>query len=199
MKAGGKSANCELTVLPAHAHTLAHNGAIPATCIDDGNDEYWYCADCGKFFADEDAQTAISSEETVIAALGHDYRNGKCTRCGETDPDYHRGIEYRINGITLRDSAYQSISAIPRGTFYAEVSVTNLCAEATDTLVLATYDSNGKMLGMSFLYANPQIGQTFVLGTGIDNSKGEVAKIKAFMLPMLGGLTPLAESVELGI
>lgn len=69
----------------------------------------------------------------------------------------------------------------------------------TDLLVLATYDSNGKMLGMSFLYANPQIGQTFVLGTGIDNSKGEVAKIKAFMLPMLGGLTPLAESVEIGI
>lgn len=109
-----------------------------------------------------------------------------------------RGVEYRINGITLRDSAYQSISAIPRGTFYAEVSVTNLYAEAMDTLVLATYDSSGKMLGMSFLYANPQIGQTFVLGTGIDNSKGEVAKIKAFMLPMLGGLTPLAESAELG-
>lgn len=110
-----------------------------------------------------------------------------------------RGVEYRINGITLRDSAYQSISAIPRGTFYAEVSVTNLCAEVTDALVLATYDSNGKMLGMSFLYANPQIGQTFVLGTGIDNSKGEVAKIKAFMLPVLGGLTPLAESAELGV
>ena len=110
-----------------------------------------------------------------------------------------RGVEYRINGITLRDSAYQSVRAIPRGTFYAEVSVINLCAEATDTLVLATYDSNGKMLGMSFLYANPQIGQTFVLGTGIDNSKGEVAKLKAFMLPVLGGLTPLAESAELGI
>ena len=109
-----------------------------------------------------------------------------------------RGIEYKINGITLRDSSYQSITAIPRGTFYAEVSVTNLSSTTMDTLLLATYDANGRMLGLSFLYANPQIGQTFVLGTSLDNSKGDIAKIKAFMLPMLGGLTPLAEAVEYG-
>ncbi len=107
-----------------------------------------------------------------------------------------RGVEYRINGITLRDSGYQSIGAIPRGTFYAEVSVTNLSSNSMDTLLLATYDRDGRMLGLSFLYANPGVGQTFVLGTSIDNSRGDVAQIKAFMLPMLGGLVPLAESAE---
>ena len=108
-----------------------------------------------------------------------------------------RGIEYLINGITLRDNYYQSIGAIPRGTFYAEVSVTNLSSTTTDTLVLAAYDKNGKFLKTAFLYANPPIGYTFVLGTSIDNANGEVAKLKALMLPVLGGLTPLAVSVEL--
>jgi len=108
-----------------------------------------------------------------------------------------RGIEYQINGITLRDSSYQKVSAIPRGMFYAEVSVTNLSSTNLDTLILATYDASGRQLGLSFLYANPHIGQTFVLGASIDNSRGEVATIKAFLLPLLGGLTPLAESAEL--
>lgn len=107
-----------------------------------------------------------------------------------------RGIEYQITGIVLRDSAYQPISKAPRGTFYAEVSVKNLSSETMDTLVLAAYDSEGRLLDMKFLYANPMIGQTFTLGAGMDNSAGNIASVKAFMLPMLGGLTPLAEAVE---
>lgn len=107
-----------------------------------------------------------------------------------------RGIEYQITGIKLRDSSYNEITGIPRGKFYAEVSVKNLSSTTMDSLVLATYDSNGKMLDLNFLYANPQIGQTFTLGVSIDNSAGRVAKIKAFMLPVLNGLVPLAEAVE---
>lgn len=107
-----------------------------------------------------------------------------------------RGIEYTINGITLRDSEYQPISTIPDGGFYAEVSVTNLCSVTTDTLVLATYDSTGKMQDIYFIYANPQIGQTFTMGAYISNPGRNVTRIKAFMLPVLGGLVPLAEAVE---
>ena len=69
-------------------------------------------------------------------------------------------------------------------------------ADRPDTLVLAAYDSEGRLLDMKFLYANPMIGQTFTLGAGMDNSAGNIASVKAFMLPMLGGLTPLAEAVE---
>lgn len=107
-----------------------------------------------------------------------------------------RGIEYEIAGIQLRDSSYQVITKAPKGTFYAEVSVRNLSSETMDTLVLAAYDGDGKLLDMKFLYANPMVGQTFTLGAGMDNSAGNIAVLKAFMLPMLGGLVPLAESVE---
>jgi len=106
--------------------------------------------------------------------------------------DEHRGIEYRFNGITIRDpETYETLNAIPDGNFYAEVSVTNLKSKTTDSLVVASYDKDGRMLDISFLYANPGVGNTVVFGALIQNS-GEVASIKAFMLAALNGLRPLA-------
>ena len=108
-----------------------------------------------------------------------------------------RGVEYQISKFTLRDTNYSPITSIPNGNFLVEVSVKNLSSVTMDTLLLATYDANGKMLDLIFLYTNPPINYTFTLGTNINNHAGNVNRIKAFMLPMLGGLVPLAESVEL--
>ena len=47
----------------------------PATCTDDGVEKR-ACAICG------------SAEERTPPALGHDFQDGVCTRCGEKDPDY---------------------------------------------------------------------------------------------------------------
>lgn len=110
-----------------------------------------------------------------------------------------RGTEYHINGITLLGPDYQAVETIPTGSFYAQVSVTNLCSETMDTLILATYDKDGRMLDLDFLFADPQVGQTFILGAMIDNADGEIAEIRAFMLPMLGGTpVPLANSATIG-
>lgn len=108
-----------------------------------------------------------------------------------------RGIEYKITELSLLDGNYNPISSIPKGTFYVEVGVKNLSSTTMDTLALATYDEGGRFLGMQYLRSNPPIGYTFVLGTSLDNSSGDIAKIKAFVLPVLGGMVPLAESVEL--
>jgi len=107
-----------------------------------------------------------------------------------------RGIEYEITGISLRDGRFQPISQIPVGMFYAEVSVRNISSTSVDTVMLAAYDAGGKMLSLQYLYANPEIGQTFVLGTSVDNTAGSIAKFKAFVVPVLGGVVPLANSVE---
>ncbi len=108
-----------------------------------------------------------------------------------------RDVEYRINGITILGEGYQEMDSIPLGSFYAQVSITNLKSETVDCLILATYNENGQMLNLYFLYADPQVGQTFMLGTRINNTNGEVKEIRAFMLPMLGGpMVPLANSVS---
>ena len=53
-------------------------GAKPATCTEDGYTGDEVCTIC---------QEVVKKGE-VIPATGHDYKDGKCTNCGETDPNY---------------------------------------------------------------------------------------------------------------
>ena len=62
--------------------------------------------------------------------------------------------------------------------------------------MLAAYDHNGRQLRLHYMSADPIVGQTLHLGVLLDNSRGEIGSLKAFALPMLGGFTPLSNSVE---
>lgn len=57
--------------VPLCRHSLIKTEAIPAKCTENGNIAYWYCSNCNKYFADENATTEISLEDTVIPATGH--------------------------------------------------------------------------------------------------------------------------------
>ena len=61
----------EKTIIKAKGHHAVKTEEKPATCTEDGNIEYWYCNDCGKYFSDEACTQEISFEETVIKATGH--------------------------------------------------------------------------------------------------------------------------------
>ena len=52
-------------------HALEAVAAKAATCTEDGNLAYWYCADCDGYFSDAQAVNQITYEGTVQAALGH--------------------------------------------------------------------------------------------------------------------------------
>ena len=76
---------------------LQQIAAVDATCVEDGNVEYWYCPDCGKYFSDSAATTEITQDKTVIKA-GHSWgewqkTNGShsrtCSKCGETESGAH--------------------------------------------------------------------------------------------------------------
>lgn len=58
---------------PTH-HNLQSVAAVEPTCTQSGNNAYWKCQDCGKFFADSGAVNEITDHSSVIRkALGHDY------------------------------------------------------------------------------------------------------------------------------
>lgn len=58
--------------MPECQHTnLQETPAKAATCTEDGNVEYWYCDECGKYFSDADGKTEIAANETVLAQTGH--------------------------------------------------------------------------------------------------------------------------------
>lgn len=52
-----------------HHAELKHMAAKSATAEAEGNIEYWYCADCGKYFNDKGGEKEIRQADTVIAKL----------------------------------------------------------------------------------------------------------------------------------
>ncbi|MGM9552707.1 MAG: leucine-rich repeat protein, partial [Faecousia sp.] len=58
-------------------HTVVIDAAVEATCTAAGKTEGKHCSVCN----------AVLLAQKVIPALGHEYENGVCVRCGEEDPD----------------------------------------------------------------------------------------------------------------
>ena len=74
---------CGVTVkkgetIPATGHDTELVGAKDATCTQDGYTGDEVCKTCG--------ETVTKGE--VVKATGHHYKDGKCTDCGEKDPNY---------------------------------------------------------------------------------------------------------------
>lgn len=76
----------EFKGVPApHVHTPTEIKAKAATCTEDGNIAYWYCADCGKYFSDAALTNEISKEATVVKATGHHAVKVEATEPTATD------------------------------------------------------------------------------------------------------------------
>ena len=58
-------------------HSPVHHDAVAATCTEDGNDEYWTCSVCHKYFSDAACAYEITADDVVDPATGHswDYNN----------------------------------------------------------------------------------------------------------------------------
>lgn len=82
-----------------HKHQLEEFEEKAPTCLEPGSIHYWTCVTCGKCFSDEGG-TEIPYDSTIRAALGHDFHNGSCTRCGAEDPDYQTTAAIAISSLT---------------------------------------------------------------------------------------------------
>jgi len=110
-----------------------------------------------------------------------------------------RGIEYTINSMGMYDiDTHEAYKAIPQDQFLLEVEVTNDCSNEIDTILLVQYSPEGQMLGMQYLYGRTSIGETYIFGASVDNRDGAIGCIKAFVVPQVGNMIPLAESMEIG-
>ncbi len=58
-------------------HNLEKISAKAATVTETGNEEYWHCLDCGKYFADEKGTNEIKLDDTVISKHSPEIIEGK--------------------------------------------------------------------------------------------------------------------------
>ena len=73
---GKEYTDTKTETLPATGHDTELVGAKDATCTEDGYTGNEVCKVC----------QAVVKQGEVIPALGHDYKDGKCSRCGAEEP-----------------------------------------------------------------------------------------------------------------
>ena len=106
-------------------------------------------------------------------------------------------VDYRINEITIKDMSGNSLQAIPTGTFLATVSFTNVSSSADTVIILAQYTDAGAFKGLMYIQTEDvPTGSTIKLSIPVDNSKGDVAKLKAFCWESFASLTPMGNSAS---
>ena len=54
-------------------HNMTEHAAVAATCLAAGNDAYWSCDRCGKYFSDAEGNTEIAENSWVTFATGHNW------------------------------------------------------------------------------------------------------------------------------
>ena len=105
--------------------------------------------------------------------------------------------EVEITSLKILDGSYDELDNIPDNDFTAEVTVSNNSKDGAFTVMLCSYDEDGVLLEVRYMYANPAAGTSISLGASIGNAVGEVAKIKAMVFDTLKSLAPITESVEI--
>ena len=85
--------------IPMKEHTVVDVAAVEATCTADGMTAGTKCSVCG---------TVLSGCE-VVKALGHDFKDGKCTRCGEKDPNYVAPVVNPFKDVEKSSPYYDAI------------------------------------------------------------------------------------------
>ena len=56
-------------------HNLVKTEYKAPTCTVNGNEEYWTCDTCGKYFSDANGDTEIAKDSWIISAINHDWND----------------------------------------------------------------------------------------------------------------------------
>lgn len=76
-----------------HTHNISYIAAETATCTQDGHAEYWYCADCGKYFTDAEGNNETTIAQLTISAMGHEWSEWQTTKPATCTED---GLQKRV-------------------------------------------------------------------------------------------------------
>ena len=89
--------------IKASGHSLTKVEAKAATCTEAGNNEYYTCATCNKFFSDADGKNEIAKDSWVIKALGHKLTKTEAKVATCTEPGNNAYWTCDICGRVFKD------------------------------------------------------------------------------------------------
>lgn len=125
----GVSASCTLTV--THCK-MVHIPKKDATCTEYGNEEYWICENCGKYFSDANGDTEIAKDSWIISAINHDWNDAVYTWSDD-------GSTCTATRTCKHDSAHTETS---KATVTGAQTKAPTCTEKGETTYTATFEAD---------------------------------------------------------
>ena len=122
-------------------HSPRSFAKVNATCTKEGLHAYWYCEDCGQYFANEECTEVIEDfglwkeGDGIIPIADHRFVEGICEECGA----YEDGIGARLVGSTV------SLDGTIGVNFFLRLSETIVADENSYLLVKYPNGSDEKM------------------------------------------------------
>ena len=107
--------------------------------------------------------------------------------------------DFRLEGLSVRTAAGKELQELPQGSLLVTVAVQHLNENGSGTILLAQYDSQGRYRGLMWLTLDemPQ-GMTLRVTLPVDNSSGEIANLKVFVVEDLTSPLPVGTPVSFG-
>ncbi len=103
-----------LYAAPCGHATTQYAAHVEPTCMDKGCKEYWYCAFCQTYFADEKCATPYPCKP-VLPALGHDYGDTDCKNCERPIPGYTKITSYEQFRTIKPGASFIAVAEIDDG------------------------------------------------------------------------------------
>ena len=178
----GKCSRCDMTEtrdIDALGHDRIHHDGKAATCTEDGWEAYDTCSRCDYSTYKEIAATGHKHNAVVTAptctakgytthtcacgdsykdsytnALGHNYANGKCTRCGATDPNYNpapAAPELKITTSAGKPKiSWDAVDGAVK--YWVYRSTDGKTFKYYDSTTKTTYTNNSTTIGTTYYY-----------------------------------------------
>lgn len=107
--------------------------------------------------------------------------------------------DFRLEDISVRTAAGEELQELPAESLLVTVAVKHLKETGSGTILLAQYDSLGRYRGLMWLTLDemPQ-GMTLQVTLPVDNSGGEIANLKVFVVEDLTSPLPVGTPVSFG-
>lgn len=107
--------------------------------------------------------------------------------------------DFRLEGLSVRTAAGEALQELPQGSLLVTVAVRHLNENGSGTILLAQYDALGRYRGLMWLTLDemPQ-GMTLRVTLPVDNSSGEIANLKVFVVEDLSSPLPVGTPVSFG-
>lgn len=145
------SASCSVTV--THGN-MVHTPKKDATCTADGNEEYWTCETCGKYFSDANGNTEIAEDSWIISAINHNWNDAVYT----WNDDGSTCIATRT---CKNDNSHTETS---KATVIDTQTKAPTCTEKGETIYTATFEADWATTQTKVLADIPATGHHYVEG-----------------------------------